>query len=256
MQLLFPNPLKMLLEIVCTNMDSVYAAIEGKADRIELCEHLEVGGITPTRQFIRQTKKIASGIPLHVLIRPRAGDFVYSEAEVKQMEEDIRYCTSIGIEGIVVGCLLPNGKIDVAKTKRFVTMAHPLPVTFHRAFDVASEYPEMLEEVIATGCSRLLSSGRAPSAFLGAENLRRMIMESRGRMVILPGGGIREDHVAELVRLTGAIEIHSSCLNFDRKSDQPSPEFFGKELLPEQEKRVPNPKDILRIKLVAESKIV
>lgn len=203
----------MLLEIVCTNIESVHAAIQGGADRIELCEKLETGGVTPSFDFIRLAKK-NSPLPLHVLIRPRSGDFVYSAEELLLMKDSVLFCKDIGVEGVVLGCLLPDGKIDTDKTRELVSLAKPMSVTFHRAFDVAANYPEILEDVISCGCDRLLTSGQASNALLGKERIRELILFSKNKLVVMPGGGVREENVLEIIRFTGSSEIHSSCLNF------------------------------------------
>jgi len=220
----------LILELVCTNMESISAAIEGKADRIELCENLHEGGVTPSEEFILEAKKVCQ-IPIHVLIRPRSGNFVYTLNEFLQMEEEIRFCKRNGIEGVVLGCLLPSGKIDIENTRMLASLAKPMSVTFHRAFDVASDYPEILEDVIACGCNRLLTSGQAKGAFEGANKIRELITQSAGRIIILPGGRVRDSNVAELIRLTRASEIHSSCINFENSVNL-----------------TPDPLDILKLK--------
>ncbi|HNP48968.1 MAG TPA: copper homeostasis protein CutC [Bacteroidia bacterium] len=207
----------MKVEIVCTSLESVHAAITGGADRIELCEHLEVGGVTPAYDFINQAVSL-SPIPIHILIRPRGGDFVFTENEISQMEKDIEYCLRIQSAGVVIGCLTSSGKIDLKNTQRLVRAAGKMAVTFHRAFDMAIHDPNVLEDVIATGCSRLLTSGQAANAIQGSAGIRQLIQQSNGRIIILPGGGVRENNVEELIRITGATEVHSSCLH-SQKSD-------------------------------------
>lgn len=242
----------MLLEIVCTNIESVLAAIQGGADRIELCETLETGGVTPSYDFIRLAKK-ASTIPLHVLIRPRSGDFVYSSAELSLMKDSVLFCKDIGVEGVVLGCLLPDGKIDTDKTRELVSLAKPMSVTFHRAFDVAANYPEILEDVVSCGCDRLLTSGQAPNALLGKERIRELILLSKNKLVVMPGGGVREENISEIIRFTGSSEIHSSCLNFG-----PANKFSSLNNLmvnsngnSDLAKPIPDQEDIRRLKKIA-----
>lgn len=242
----------MLLEIVCTNIESVLTAIQGGADRIELCENLETGGVTPSFDFIRLAKK-ASPIPLHVLIRPRAGDFVYSAEEFSHMRDSVLFCKDIGVEGVVLGCLLPDGKIDTDKTRELVSLAKPMSVTFHRAFDVAANYPEILEDVVSCGCDRLLTSGQASNALLGKERIRELILLSKNKLVVMPGGGVREENVSEIIRFTGSSEIHSSCLNFGPANKISSLNNLTGHANGNSEpiKPIPDPEDIRRLKKIA-----
>ena len=242
----------MLLEIVCTNIESVLAAIQGGADRIELCETLETGGVTPSYDFIRLAKK-ASTIPLHVLIRPRSGDFVYSSAELSLMKDSVLFCKDIGVEGVVLGCLLPDGKIDTDKTRELVSLAKPMSVTFHRAFDVAANYPEILEDVVSCGCDRLLTSGQASNALLGKERIRELILLSKNKLVVMPGGGVREENVSEIIRFTGSSEIHSSCLNFgpSNKISSLNNLTVNANSTSDQATPIPDPEDIRRLKKIA-----
>lgn len=242
----------MLLEIVCTNIESVLAAIQGGADRIELCETLETGGVTPSYDFIRLAKK-ASTIPLHVLIRPRSGDFVYSSAELSLMKDSVLFCKDIGVEGVVLGCLLPDGKIDTDKTRELVSLAKPMSVTFHRAFDVAANYPEILEDVVSCGCDRLLTSGQASNALLGKERIRELILLSKNKLVVMPGGGVREENISEIIRFTGSSEIHSSCLNFgpSNKISSLNNLTVNANSTSDQATPIPDPEDIRRLKKIA-----
>ncbi len=242
----------MLLEIVCTNIESVLAAIQGGADRIELCETLETGGVTPSYDFIRLAKK-ASTIPLHVLIRPRSGDFVYSSAELSLMKDSVLFCKDIGVEGVVLGCLLPDGKIDTDKTRELVSLAKPMSVTFHRAFDVAANYSEILEDVVSCGCDRLLTSGQASNALLGKERIRELILLSKNKLVVMPGGGVREENVSEIIRFTGSSEIHSSCLNFgpSNKISSLNNLTVNANSTSDQATPIPDPEDIRRLKKIA-----
>jgi copper homeostasis protein len=242
----------MLLEIVCTNIESVLAAMQGGADRIELCEALETGGVTPSPDFIQLAKK-ASTIPLHVLIRPRVGDFVYSAEEFSHMKDSVLFCKEVGVEGVVLGCLLPDGKIDTDKTRELVVLAKPMSVTFHRAFDVATHYLEILDDVISCGCDRLLTSGQASNALLGKERIRELILLSTNKLVVMPGGGVREENVSEIIRFTGSSEIHSSCLNFVPANKISSLNNLKGQVNGNADlvKPIPDPAEIRRLKKIA-----
>ena len=163
------------IETCCTTLEEAVAAEARGASRIELCADLSVGGLTPPRELISEVVSRLS-IPVNVLIRPSAGDFVYDEADLQQMISDMEYCKSVGVAGIVVGVLTPEGNIDIAAMRRLVAAARPLPVTFHRAFDVCTEDPfTALDKIIALGCARLLSSGQAPTAWDGRNLLNLLV---------------------------------------------------------------------------------
>ena len=146
-----------------------------------------------------------------VLVRPRPGNFVYNELEIKNMEEDVRICKQLGVAGIVVGFLREDGSIDTKLTRRFVELAAPVPITFHRAFDRCQDWRKSLEEVIACGCKRILTSGCQPTAMEGKETLKELVRLAGDRITILAGSGVRPDNVSELIRYTGAQEVHGSC---------------------------------------------
>jgi copper homeostasis protein len=201
---------KFILEIVCANIPSVIEAKNGGADRIELCANLEEGGTTPSFGTIYTAKNIFPGA-IHVLIRARSGDFLYSEEEFSTMKEDILACKNLRVDGIVTGILLSNGHVDVERTRELVDLARPMQVTFHRAFDVSKNPLQSLEDVISTGCSRLLTSGQSVSALQGASLIGQLITQAANRIIVMPGAGINADNVEEILQITGAIEIHSSC---------------------------------------------
>lgn len=198
------------LEIACGNFFSALAAQQGGADRIELCDNLLEGGTTPSAGMIRTVRKHLT-IPIHVIIRPRGGDFLYSSEEFEAMKEDILFCKKNGVDGVVIGCLQKDGHVDTKRTKELADLASPMSVTFHRAFDVSRDPRRALEEIIECGCDRLLSSGMAATAVKGVGLLRELIELSNGRLVIMPGGGVREENVRDLLHLSGATEVHSSC---------------------------------------------
>jgi copper homeostasis protein len=157
-------------------------------------------------QALRQTIEI----PLHILVRPRAGDFVYSGQEFENMQAEIKGAKRMGMDGVVLGILDAQSNIDIARTRTLIEMARPLAVTFHRAFDACADLDAALEAVIATGADRILTAGGKPSAGDGTANLTRLVREARGRIAILPGGGIHAGNVAGILRTTGARELHSS----------------------------------------------
>ena len=200
----------MEIEICCGSIQSAANAKAGGAVRIELCQGLIEGGTTPSPATIDYAVR-ELGLQVFVLVRPRSGDFCYNELEIKSMEKDVEYCKKAGVAGIVVGFLHPDGTIDTELTKRFVKLAAPLPVTFHRAFDRCTEPLKALEQIIDCGCARILTSGCQPTAMEGAELLKQLVQQANGRIKILAGSGVTPENAAELKRLTNVPEIHGSC---------------------------------------------
>ena len=200
----------MEIEICCGSIQSAANAKAGGAVRIELCQGLVEGGTTPSPATINYAVK-ELGLKVFVLVRPRGGDFCYNELEIKTMEEDVKFCKQAGVAGIVVGFLHPDGSIDTELTRRFVKLAAPLPVTFHRAFDRCADPLRALEEVIDCGCARILTSGCKPTAMEGADVLQQLVQQANGRIKILAGSGVTPENAAELRQKTGAPEIHGSC---------------------------------------------
>ncbi len=196
------------LEVCCGDMQSVLAAKEGGADRIELCQALEVDGLTPSAEMMAEA--IGLGIPVQVLIRPREGDFVYDEAEVETMLNEIRLAKRLGANGVVIGALKSDGSIDEETIRRLVSEATGLSITFHRAFDVCSQPTEALEQIVSLGCHRLLTSGQAPSAEQGIPLIKRLVEQSGGRLIIMPGAGVNQENARRILSETGAHEIHGS----------------------------------------------
>jgi copper homeostasis protein len=197
-----------LLEVCVTSVASAVAAERGGAGRIELCSDLLEGGLTPSAGLIARVREQVR-IGLQVLIRPRAGDFCYATDEQGVMEEDIRTARRLGADGVVLGLLHPDGRIDVERTRRLVELSRPLSVTFHRAFDMAADLPRALEEVIATGAARLLTSGGAPSAEEGADTIAALVAAAGTRLVVMAGGRIRPENARALVQRTGVAEVHA-----------------------------------------------
>lgn len=198
----------LLLEISVESLSSAVAAELGGAHRIELCEYLAVGGVTPSEQLMRDTRA-AVKLPIFAMIRPRDEDFVYSGPELARMRDEISLAKSCGMDGLVFGILNPDDTVNVEQTRELVGLARPLPVTFHRAFDETPDLPKALESVIRTGAGRILTSGGKPSAFEGAPVLADLVRAANCRIKILPGAGINASNLAEVARITHASEFHS-----------------------------------------------
>ena len=204
--------MRSFVEACCPSLDSVRHAVEAGANRIELCERLEVGGVTPSEDLIRAARQAAGSIPVNVLIRPREGNFVYSEAEVGQMLHSIGLCKELGVNGVVIGALTPAGAVDQATTARLISAARPLSITFHRAIDEAADILAALEDIIALGADRILTSGGSPTAYEGRFVLRDLIARAAGRITIMPGCGVRPGNIDEIASVTGAAEFHGSSI--------------------------------------------
>lgn len=201
----------MIIVEACVN--SVTSAIEaekGGAHRVELCNNLYEGGTTPSAASIITTAQ-SIGIDLHVLIRPRGGDFLYSDLEFEVMKRDILFCKENGVKGVVLGVLKVFGEVDVKRTRELVEAASPMLVTFHRAFDMVLDPFQALEDVISAGCHRILTSGLANKVTNGLEMVRRMVELADGRIIIMAGSGINHENVKELLKWTGVTEIHASA---------------------------------------------
>lgn len=196
------------LEVCCGDLQSVRAAIEGGAHRVELCEALELDGLTPSEAMMESA--IGMGIPVQVLIRVREGDFVYSKDEICKMRNDIRLARKLGAAGVVIGALMPDGSIDEEAIRCMMDEAEGLSVTFHRAFDVCRKPEETLEKIISLGCHRLLTSGQAPTAEQGIPMLKKLIEQADGRIIIMPGAGVNPQNASRILEETGALEIHGS----------------------------------------------
>ncbi|QEC69014.1 copper homeostasis protein CutC [Panacibacter ginsenosidivorans] len=199
-----------ILEIAVFNINSAIIAANAGADRIELCENPFDGGTTPSYGTLKTVREKIS-IPVFPIIRPRGGDFLYSDDEYEVMKKDILLCKDLGFEGVVTGILLPDGSIDIKRTAKLVKLAYPLEVTFHRAFDRAKEPLKSLGDVIKCGCQRILTSGQVPNAFDGKELIRLLVEQSAERIIIMPGSGVRGNNIKEIAGYTGATELHSSA---------------------------------------------
>lgn len=201
--------MKFKLEICVDNVESAITAQNAGTDRIELCDNLLEGGTTPGYGSIISARDNLS-IDLNVIIRPRGGDFLYSDLEYDVMRRDIDVCGENGINGIVIGILNADGSVDVERTARLIEYASPMTVTFHRAFDLCADPIKGLEEIISTGATRLLTSGHKNSVIEGSELIANLVKQAGKRIIILPGSGINEANIARLARDTGAVEFHLS----------------------------------------------
>lgn len=197
------------LEVCVDDVAGLEAAVEGGADRIELCSSLEIGGLTPSAGLMAEAARC--GVPVIALIRPRAGGFVYSAAEARQMQHDIEQAATLGLAGVAIGALDPQDQLDQALLRRLIAPARGLQLTLHRAFDLVADRSQALEQAVALGFDRILSSGGAATAPAGSERLAALQRQSRDRIVILAGSGIRPANVGALLAATGVREIHASC---------------------------------------------
>jgi len=202
-------PNRIVLEICVESVDRAVSAERGGAHRVELCSDLSSGGITPSAGLMETARRHVH-IPIHVLIRPRAGNFIYSEREFEIMERDINVAKKLGMDGIVVGLLDDKKNVDVERTLKLVKLAGPLPVTFHRAFDQCKDSAEALEAVITTGAKRILTSGGKSSVMDSLGRLAELVDAAGQRIAILPGGGVIPSNVQRILSRTGAGEIHTS----------------------------------------------
>jgi copper homeostasis protein len=205
----------MNIEICVDSVESAIASAIGGAERIELCSALSEGGITPSSGLIREVRA-AVDIQLFVIIRPRGGNFVYSDFELEVMQKDILAVKAMGVDGVVLGTLTSDDEIDQANMRELIQLARPLRVTFHRAFDVCRNMERALEDVISTGADRILTSGGKTDAVSGMSTLATLQQKARGRIRIMAGGGIRASNVRSIALHTGIREMHTS-LNTEAK---------------------------------------
>jgi len=201
--------LNYIIEIATTDFATTKSAIEGGADRIELCAALSDGGTTPTFGTIKKCRE-AFSVPLFPIIRTRSGDFLYTDEEYDIMMNDIGVCKDLGCDGIVIGFLKRDGTIDLARTAKIVETAYPMEVSFHRAFDRCKDAFEALGQLIQVGCQRVLTSGQRPAAPDGVELIAELVKVADDRIIIMPGSGVRKDNIKQLKDKTGAVEFHSS----------------------------------------------
>lgn len=199
------------LEGCANSIKSAITAEQGGAVRVELCDNLAEGGITPTHEVIDQARQLLN-IDLFVLIRPRSGDFVYNDAEYNTIIKDIRFCAKVGCNGVVIGILDKDGYIDIDRNQKLANLAHQLGMecTFHRAIDRCNNIIGSLELIIDMGFDRILTSGGYPTAVEGADIIRQLITKANNRISIMPGSGITENNIHHLAQLTGLKEFHGS----------------------------------------------
>jgi copper homeostasis protein len=208
------NPIHpIVFELCAESVEAGLAAREGGANRIELCSALSEGGVTPSHGLICEVVE-RSHLPVHVMVRPRGGDFVYTDEEFAVMKRDIRHIRSLGVAGLVFGLLQADRTIDVPRTTELVALAGSLEVTFHRAFDDVADLSQALEDVIRAGCRRVLTSGGENDVETGAHSLARLVKQAAGRIEIAVGGGLRLQNATALARSTGARHFHGSLRRF------------------------------------------
>jgi len=198
------------LEVIGINIQGCMIAQASGAGRIELCDNPHDGGTTPSYGFIKAAREKLQ-IALFPIIRPRGGDFLYSNEEFEIMKIDVQTCKQLGCDGVVIGILNADGTVDKARCSQLVELAYPLGVTFHRAFDRVNDASKALEDIIDIGCERILTSGLQPTALQGADMIAALVKQADGRIIIMPGSGVRSDNIIELAKRTGAKEFHTSA---------------------------------------------
>lgn len=206
---------KYIIEIATSDFVTTKSAVEGGADRIELCANLAEGGTTPSYGMILQCRK-AFDVQLYPIIRPRGGDFLYTDEEFAIMLNDVKLCKQSGCDGVVIGLLLADGHIDVKRTAALVEAAYPLGVTFHRAFDRCADPFKALEQLIEIGCERILTSGQKTAAPDAMEMIGQLHQIGGHRIIIMPGSGVRKENIKLLAEKTGCVEFHSSLRGKER----------------------------------------
>ena len=200
---------KYIIEIATSDFQTTRSAVEGGADRVELCANLYEGGTTASYATIKKCRE-AFAVSLFPIIRPRGGDFLYTKDEFEIMLQDVQLCKQLGCDGVVIGLLNMDGRIDMARTVKLVEAAYPLGVTFHRAFDRCREPFEAMEQLIEIGCERVLTSGQQPNVTDGVELVAELNKKAGGRIIIMPGSGLRKENIKMLAERTGCTEFHSS----------------------------------------------
>jgi len=226
---------KLLLEACVDSVEGALAAQAGGADRVELCADLLNGGCTPSPGVIQLARQRLD-IRIHVIIRPRGGDFCYSDVEFEAMKLDIAFCKQAGVHGVVIGILNPDGTVDTDRTRELIALARPLSVTFHRAFDMTRDPYAALETLIALGVDRILTTGQEASALEGLDLLSDLVHRADGRVILMPGvpGNISERNLAKIIAQSGVREVHSYApLTVDSRMAYRNPRvFMGGELRP------------------------
>lgn len=198
-----------IIEIATADFTTTKSAVEGGADRIELCAALTEGGITASYGTIKKCRETFQ-VQLYPIIRTRSGDFLYSDEEFEIMMNDVKFCKELGCDGVVIGLLNKDGSIDIKRTSKLIELAYPLEVTFHRAFDRCKDPFEAMEQLIELGCQRILTSGQQPAAPEGMDLIMQLVKAADERIIIMPGSGVRKENIKELAEKTQATEFHSS----------------------------------------------
>lgn len=204
-----------VIEIATSDFTTTKSAVVGGADRIELCANLSEGGTTPSYGQLKKCRE-AFTVPLFPIIRPRGGDFLYTDEEFEIMINDVRLCKDLNCEGIVIGLLHADGTIDIKRTAKLIDSAYPLGVTFHRAFDRCRDPLDAMEQLIEIGCERILTSGQQPAAPNGVEIIAQLNKAADERIIIMPGSGVRKENIKMLAEKTGCMEFHSSLRHKER----------------------------------------
>lgn len=201
--------MKYIIEIATSDFATTRSAVEGGADRIELCANLYEGGTTPSFATIKKCRE-AFDVLLYPIVRPRGGDFLYTKDEYAIMLQDVKLCKQLGCDGVVIGMLNADGSVDIARAEKLVEAAYPLGVSFHRAFDRCKDPFEALEQLIEIGCERILTSGQKPAAPEGVDMIVELNKTADERIIIMPGSGVRKENIKMLAEKTGCTEFHSS----------------------------------------------
>lgn len=239
----------MIIEIAVFSLEAAIAAFDAGAHRIELCSAAAEGGLTPSAANMRLARKYVK-IPIHMMIRPREGDFCYSEKEFEAMLLDVAAAKMVGMEGIVTGVLNPDGTVDEKRTALLVDAAHPMNVTFHRAFDMVKDQNAALEAIIYAGCARILTSGGKQTAPEGIEKLAALVLKAGDRISIMPGSGVNLNNIKNIAESTGAKEIHLSARSHipgQMKFKQSLVTMGGTVTIPDYELQGPDKKMIAEI---------
>lgn len=199
------------IEICANSLDSALIAQDAGADRVELCAAMAEGGTTPSYGTMAATRDMLTTTKLNVIIRPRGGDFLYNDRETEVMLRDIELARKLGADGVVIGMLTPMGQVDMPRMRELINAAGDMSVTFHRAFDMCADFNRALEDVIALGCHRILTSGGAARAVDGLATLKSLVERAQNRIIIMPGSGVNPDNIGRIARESGASEFHLSA---------------------------------------------
>ncbi|NLR80012.1 copper homeostasis protein CutC [Chitinophaga eiseniae] len=246
------------LEICAASLASCIAAVEGGANRIELCDNLLEGGTTPSYATIALAREKVK-IDLYPIIRPRGGDFLYSDLEFEVMKKDIELCKQLGCNGVVIGILLPNGRVDQERCRILTQLAWPMGVTFHRAFDMTDNPFEALEDIISIGCERILTSGARNTAVEGAALLKDLLERANDRIAIMAGSGVRATNIAQLIQTTGITEFHTTAKAYEESKmvyRNPNVSMGGIPGVPEYGISVTQEKEVALIREIGEKTLL